>query len=88
METIYFGANKQWGYGAGSRPLDHGRPGVGPVLRGQRAATTPSTPINHRFVTAMVKGEPNHWAIRGGNAQSGSLTTYFDGPRPKPATTR
>ena len=38
--------------------------------------------INHRFVTAMVKGEPNHWAIRGGNAQSGGLTTYYDGPRP------
>jgi hypothetical protein len=39
-------------------------------------------PINHRFVTAIVKGEPNHWAIRGGNAQSGGLTTMFDGPRP------
>ncbi len=36
METVYFGANKQWGYGAGSRPLDHGRPGVGPLLRGER----------------------------------------------------
>ena len=64
------------------RPLDHGRPGVGTVLRGERAATTPSPPINHRFVTAIVKGEPNHWAIRGGNAQSGGLTTYFDGRRP------
>jgi len=39
-------------------------------------------PINHRFVTAIVKGESNHWAIRGGNAQSGGLTTYFDGRRP------
>jgi hypothetical protein len=33
-------------------------------------------------VTAIVKGEPNHWAIRGGNAQSGGLSTMFDGPRP------
>jgi hypothetical protein len=30
----------------------------------------------------MVKGEPNHWAIRGGDAQSGGLTNYFDGRRP------
>lgn len=33
-------------------------------------------------MTAIVKGEPNHWAIRSGNAQSGGLTTVFDGPRP------
>lgn len=30
----------------------------------------------------MVKGQPNHWAIRGGNAASGGLTTYYNGARP------
>lgn len=39
--------------------------------------------VNYRFLTAVVKGEPNHWSIRGGNAASGSLSTFFDGPRPK-----
>ncbi|MDQ1295971.1 MAG: non-reducing end alpha-L-arabinofuranosidase, partial [Actinomycetota bacterium] len=39
--------------------------------------------INHRFVTAIVKGEPNHWAIRSGDAQVGGLSTVFNGPRPK-----
>ncbi|WP_078862837.1 arabinofuranosidase catalytic domain-containing protein [Streptomyces sp. NRRL F-5123] len=38
--------------------------------------------INYRYTTAIVKGGPNHWAIRGGNAQSGSLSTFYDGVRP------
>lgn len=38
--------------------------------------------ISHRFLTAVVKGEPDHWAIRGGNAQSGALSTFYDGRRP------
>ncbi|MEV0941106.1 arabinofuranosidase catalytic domain-containing protein [Micromonospora wenchangensis] len=81
METVYFGANKQWGYGAGAGPwvmadLEWG------LFSGVNAGYNNIASINHRFVTAMVKGEPNHWAIRGGNAQSGGLTTYFDGRRP------
>ncbi|WP_083958150.1 arabinofuranosidase catalytic domain-containing protein [Herbidospora mongoliensis] len=81
METVYFGANKQWGYGAGAGPwimadLEWG------LFSGVNAGYNNLAPINHRFVTAIVKGESNHWAIRGGNAQSGGLTTYFDGRRP------
>ncbi|MDG6107961.1 arabinofuranosidase catalytic domain-containing protein [Dactylosporangium aurantiacum] len=81
METVYFGANKQWGYGAGAGPwimadLEWG------LFSGVNAGYNNIAPINQRFVTAMVKGEPNHWAIRGGSAQSGGLTTYFDGRRP------
>lgn len=81
METVYFGANKQWGYGDGTGPwimgdLEWGLfSGVNP-----RHNTAPS--INHRFVTAIVKGEPNHWAIRSGNAQTGGLSNLFDGRRP------
>jgi hypothetical protein len=29
-----------------------------------------------------VKGKPNQWAIRGGNAASGALATSFSGARP------
>ncbi|GAA4461963.1 arabinofuranosidase catalytic domain-containing protein [Phytohabitans houttuyneae] len=81
METVYFGANKQWGYGAGAGPwimadLEWG------LFSGVNAGYNNLPSINHRFVTAIVKGEPNHWAIRGGSAQSGGLTTYFNGPRP------
>jgi hypothetical protein len=38
--------------------------------------------ISNRFLTAIIKGESNHWAIRGGNAQSGNLSTFYDGARP------
>ncbi len=82
METIYFGNNTAWGSGAGNGPwimadLENGLfSGVSPDYNGN----DPS--VSHRFLTAIVKGEPNHWAIRGGNAQSGGLSTYYDGPRP------
>lgn len=46
--------------------------------------------IRHNLVTAILKGGssgPNtmngHYAIKGGDAQSGPLTVYYDGPRPK-----
>ena len=42
--------------------------------------------ISHTFVTAMFKGDsgpsPGHMAIKGGDAQGGPLTVYWDGPRP------
>lgn len=38
--------------------------------------------ITSRFVTAVVKGEPNYWEIRGGNSASGGLSTYYSGIRP------
>ncbi|NUT46398.1 MAG: alpha-N-arabinofuranosidase [Saccharothrix sp.] len=82
MEAIYFGSSKTWGYGAGNGPwimadLENGL--FSGVNRGYNA-NDPT--INHRFVTAVVKGEPNHWAIRGGNAQSGGLSTFYNGARP------
>jgi non-reducing end alpha-L-arabinofuranosidase len=38
--------------------------------------------ITYRFVTAIVKGKPNHWAIRGGDATAGGLGNFYNGPRP------
>ncbi|MFD5470721.1 alpha-L-arabinofuranosidase B [Streptomyces sp. NPDC127105] len=82
METIYFGNSKSWGYGTGNGPwimadLENGL--FSGVNRGYNA-NDPS--VSHRFLTAVVKGGPNQWAIRGGNAQSGGLSTYYSGPRP------
>jgi hypothetical protein len=81
METVYFGADRQWGYGDGDGPwvmadLEWG------LFSGVNAGYNPLAPVNHRFVTAIVKGEPNHWAIRHGDAQSGGLSTAFNGRRP------
>ncbi|GAA0537909.1 hypothetical protein GCM10010172_19070 [Paractinoplanes ferrugineus] len=85
MEAIYFGNIKVWGYGTGAGPwvmadLENGLfSGVNPGYN----ANDPS--VSHRYLTAIVKGEPNHWAIRAGNAQSGGLSTYYDGKRPNAA---
>jgi hypothetical protein len=85
MEAIYFGNIKVWGFGSGNGPwvmadLENGLfSGVNPRLN----AGDPT--VNHRYLTAIVKGAPNHWAIRGGNAQSGGLSTFYNGVRPNVA---
>ncbi|OAQ62752.1 alpha-N-arabinofuranosidase precursor [Pochonia chlamydosporia 170] len=82
MEAIYYGDNTVWGSGSGSGPwimadLENG------LFSGANPKNNPADPsISYRFVTAVVKGEPNKWAIRGANAASGSLSTYYNGVRP------
>jgi hypothetical protein len=82
MEAIYFGNSTGWGTGAGQGPwimadLENGL--FSGVSAGNNAG---DLSIFDRFVTAVVKGEPNQWAIRGANAASGGLTTYYSGVRP------
>ncbi|GAA4628209.1 arabinofuranosidase catalytic domain-containing protein [Actinoallomurus vinaceus] len=85
MEAIYFGNIRVWGYGTGNGPwimadLENG------LFSGVNAGYNANDPtINHRYTTAIVKGEPNHWSIRGGNAQSGGLSTFYNGARPNVA---
>jgi len=55
---------------------------VGCVNPGSTSKLCPNLPnITSRFVTAMAKGEPHHWASLGGDSQTGDLSTMFDGPR-------
>ncbi len=75
MEAIYFGNIKVWGFGSGNGLFS----GVNQHLNSGDQS------INFHYVTAIVKGEPNQWAIKAGNAQSGSLTTMYNGPRPNVA---
>ncbi len=42
---------------------------------------SPSFASSH-FVTAMVKGGSNGFALKGGDANTGVLATLYDGPRP------
>lgn len=85
MEAIYFGNIKVWGYGSGNGPwiMADLENGLFSGVNQHYNAGDPS--INYRYTTAIVKGGPNHWAIRGGNAQSGGLSTFYDGPRPNVA---
>ncbi|KAK6066875.1 alpha-L-arabinofuranosidase B domain protein [Seiridium cupressi] len=82
MEAIYYGDSTAWGSGAGSGPwimadLENG------LFSGSSSGNNAGDPsISYRFVTAVIKGGPNLWAIRGGNSASGSLSTYYSGARP------
>lgn len=82
MEAIYFGTETTWGTGSGDGPwimadLENG------IFSGLNSKNNPGDPtITDRFLTAMVKGEANQWALKGGNAASGSLSTFYSGARP------
>ncbi|KAJ7635047.1 glycoside hydrolase family 54 protein [Roridomyces roridus] len=85
MEALYFGLGTGFGTGGGSGPwlladLENG------LFTGPNTAVNPNNPtITDRFITGVLKGEPgNNWALRGGNSNSGVLTTYYGGARPTP----
>ncbi|KAI1735232.1 fungal alpha-L-arabinofuranosidase [Xylaria scruposa] len=85
MEAIYFGDNTVWGSGSGNGPwimadLENG------LFSGSSTKQNTGDPsITSRFITAVIKGQPNQWAIRGGNSASGGLSTYYNGGRPNAA---
>jgi hypothetical protein len=85
METSYFGDSAGWYYGQAPGPwimTDQENNLVGCVNPGSTSKYCPGLPtVTNRFVTAVAKGEPHHWATLGGNAQQGALTTMYDGPR-------
>ncbi|KAI5357647.1 Putative alpha-L-arabinofuranosidase B, arabinose-binding domain-containing protein [Septoria linicola] len=82
MEAIYYGTNTIWGTGAGNGPwlmadLENG------LFSGANVKQNTADPtINYRFFNAIVKGQANNWALRGANAVSGGLSTYYNGKRP------
>ncbi|KAF2673680.1 alpha-L-arabinofuranosidase B [Microthyrium microscopicum] len=83
MEAIYFGNSREWGSGAGKGPwimadLENG------LFSGANQKNNPGNPtISHRFTTAILKGGPNKWALKGANAVSGPLATLYNGARPR-----
>jgi hypothetical protein len=82
MEAIYFGNITVWGFGSGNGPwimadLENG------LFSGVNTRQNTGDPtINFRYTTAIVKGTANLWSIRGGNSQSGGLSTFYSGVRP------
>ncbi|HST65634.1 MAG TPA: alpha-L-arabinofuranosidase B [Mycobacteriales bacterium] len=85
MEAIYFGNIKVWGFGTGNGPwimadLENG------LFSGVNFGFNANDPsISNRFTTAVIKGRAGQWAIRGGNAQTGGLSTFYEGSRPNVA---
>src|ERR1035437_7006370 len=82
MESIYFGNNTWWGKGSGDGPWVMAD--MENALLGGFDFSGNPTNISQtsEYVTAMLKGKSNWWAIKGGNSQSGVMTTMYDGIRP------
>jgi hypothetical protein len=85
MEAVYFGNSTSWGKGAMSGPwvmadLENG------LFAGQSfAANANNTPLPSAYVTALVKGKPGGFALKGADATSGALKTMYNGARPTSA---
>ena len=84
METVYFGTATAWGRGSGPGPWIMSDMEAG-LFSGYDARVNEGSPTidSWRFVTGVVNGGGgNKWDLRGGNAQQGSLTTFYSGDRP------
>ena len=70
--------------------MNHGGRGEGPWvmadlekgLWGANVTQSNEPPLHADYVTAMLKGGPNIFALKGGDAQTGDLRTFFQGTRP------
>lgn len=90
MNAVEFSKNKFWGYGEGDGPWIAAdlEAGVYAWNGGQGNWMNPnSLSLAHPFVTALLKNNQNGqpggaFVLKAGDAQSGSLTTMWDGARP------
>jgi len=82
MEAVYFGNSTSWGKGTGAGPWVMADLENGLFAGGDKGPTTTNTPLTSAYVTAIVIGRSGTFALKGGNAQSGTLTTMYDGARP------
>jgi hypothetical protein len=87
MEAVYFGNSTSWGKGTGTGPWVMADLENGLFAGGDKGPTTTNTPLTSTYVTAIVIGRSGTFALKGGNAQSGTLTTMYDGARPNGYTT-
>jgi hypothetical protein len=86
MEAIYFGNNTRGGTGDGPWILGDLESGL--IPGGSRHKNEDNHSLKYRFVTAVLKGnKDNYWALRGGDATNGSLTTMYNGTRATGYTT-
>jgi hypothetical protein len=85
MEAIYWGNCTIWGKGGGSGPWVMGDLENGLWAGSATPYSGNASVTGIKYVTAFVKGDAsgkNHWAIKTGDSQSGTLTKAFDGTRP------
>ncbi len=82
MEAVYFGNWTSQGKGAGNGPWVMADMENGVYAQASFAANPNDTPLTSPYVTAMVIGRSGSFALMGGNAQTGTLASFYDGVRP------
>eukprot|EP00039_Didymoeca_costata_P007291 m.98259 g.98259 ORF g.98259 m.98259 type:complete len:429 (+) comp13628_c0_seq1:533-1819(+) len=86
MEAIYFGNDVRWWK---DPPTNTTGPWImADIENGMYAGDDHIDPnsiptMGYPFVTAMLKGKPCEFTIKGGNSQEGSIAKLYDGPRPQ-----
>ena len=88
MEAIYFG-NTHWMGNTGDNTTSQG-PWVGADLEagmyyggGSLTKVNPNNkPLTHPFVSLYLRGGTDGFALKGGDATTGTLQTMYNGPRP------
>jgi hypothetical protein len=82
MDAVYFGSACWFTPCSGSGPWVQADMENG-LFAGGNGSDTNNTGNSSQFVTALLKNNgQNTYAIKGGNAQSGGLTTWYNGAEP------
>jgi hypothetical protein len=90
MEAIYFG-NAHWAGNTGAKTAANpDGPWVGADLEqgmyygggDKTKVNNGSMPLPYPFVTTYLRGKSDGFMLKGGNANEGTLSTMYDGPRP------
>ena len=83
MDAIYFGTSCWFGGCSGSGPWVQADLEYGLFPGGSSSWNPKQVPFKNKYVTAMLKNNgTTRFALKGGNAQSGGLTTLWDGSLP------
>jgi hypothetical protein len=84
MDAIYFGTSCWFGGCSGAGPWVQADLEWGLFPGGSQSWNPEQRAFNHKYVTATLKNNgTTRFAIKGGNAQSGVLTTLWDGALPR-----
>jgi non-reducing end alpha-L-arabinofuranosidase len=83
MDAIYFGTSCWFGGCSGSGPWVQADLEYGLFPGGSSSWNPKQVPFKSKYVTALLKNNgTSRFALKGGDAQSGSLTTLWDGGLP------
>ena len=83
MDAIYFGSLATWGQGAGNGPWIMADLEGGMVAQNNQDPNPNDPSQTSTYITAVLKNNgTTEFALRGGDATTGSLSTYYKGSLP------